>query len=117
MNYSKTVKIPHDIVAGINNMINVTGETAYYMGGWKEGESYTETVRFENGYQIDIKLVVPSWEDLTWTEAVLFDEKGNQVSYTEPSDEFMGEWYLEDNKENKYTVILEELPEPHWTND
>ena len=104
-------------MAGLKNLTNITGEDAYYMFGMKEDEAHTETIKFPNGYKMDIKIVVPSWEDLTWTEAVLFDSKGNQVACSEPSDYFMGEWNLEDHDGNTYTVILEELPEPHWTED
>ena len=115
--YSKTIMIPHDRAGGIHNLENITGEDAYYLFGFSEDEAVTETAKFPNGYEMDIKLVVPDWESYTWTEAVLFDQKGNQISFTEPSDTFMGEWNLEDEDGNSYTVILEESPKPHWTED
>ena len=117
MNYSKTIMIPHDIAKGRESLCQVTGEDAYYLFGFNEDETVTETIKFPNGYEMDIKAVIPDWESQVWTEAVLFDKKGNQISFTEPSDTFMGEWNLEDHEGNSYTVILEELPEPHWTED
>lgn len=90
----------------LKELENITGQEAYDKFGLKEDETIIETVKFENGYEADIKLVIPDEESYTWTEAVLFDEKGNQVAYTEPSDAFFGEWILEDDND-VYTIIVE----------
>ncbi len=32
--------------------------------------------------------------EASWTEAVLFDEQGNELTYTEVEEEFAGPWQL-----------------------
>ena len=71
-----------------------------------EDDTITETATFDNGYQVDIKCC-GAQDDVAWTEAVLFDPKGNQVSYTDPSDRFTGKWYLADDRGNTYIVTVQ----------
>ena len=72
-----------------------------------EDETITETARFDNGFEMYIKCCGVQYEEdgcnLAWTEAVLF-HNGGQVAFTEPSDEFEGDWELEDDDGNTYIV-------------
>ena len=70
-----------------------------------EDDTITVTVKFDNGYEADIKCC-GTQDDVAWTEAVLFDGKGSQLAYTEPSDDFLGEWILE-YEGDEYRVYLE----------
>jgi len=96
MLYSEKLYISQSKLNDINRALNEAGQ----MG---EDDTYVETVTFSNGYQMDIKCC-GTQDDVAWTEAVLFNEHGVQISYTEPSDEYDGEWELEDNDGNQYHV-------------
>ena len=96
MLYSEKLYIRQSKLNDINRALNEAG----HMG---EDDTYTETVTFSNGYQMDIKCC-GTQDDVAWTEAVLFNEHGVQISFTEPSDEYDGEWELEDNDGNQYHV-------------
>ena len=71
-----------------------------------EDDTISYSVNFGNGMEMDIKCCGVQYEEgcsnLAWTEAVLF-ENGSEVCFTEPSDEYIGEWELE-HKGNKYIV-------------
>ena len=74
-----------------------------------EDEIISVIIPFGNGIEMDVKCCGVQFHEnesnLAWTEAVLFDH-GSQVAYTDPSDEFLGEWTLE--YENvTYTAIIE----------
>lgn len=107
MNYKRIIELPKDRAEAIRKFENITGEEAYNKYGLKEDEVIFESYVFETGYEVEIKLVIPSWESYTWTEAILYDKNNNQVVCTEPSDLFFGEWILVDEKNNDtYTVIV-----------
>ena len=97
--FRKTLKVKDARLAFIDKALNSTD----MMG---EDDTITETVTFDNGYQVDIKCC-GAQDDEAWTEAVLFDPKGNQVSYTDPSDRFTGKWYLADDRGNTYIVTVQ----------
>ena len=75
-----------------------------------EDDGFVETAEFENGYQMDIKCCGVQFhegeDNSAWTEAVLFDTDGNEVTFSEPSDEFTGEWELNDHDGNTYIVTV-----------
>lgn len=56
------------------------------------------TAKFPNKFEMDIKCCGSFEEESSWTEAVLFDEKGRQITYTDVEEEFFGEWELKDNE-------------------
>ena len=101
--YSTEIIVPKEKAEYIKSLENITGEEAYNKFGFKEDEAVIITAHFENGFEADIKLVIPDSESYTWTEAVLFN-KGQEEGVTEPSDLFFGEWGLEDHNENKYVI-------------
>ena len=79
-----------------------------------EGECFgedliiTETAQFPDGIEIDIKMCgvqfIEGASNLPWTEAVMF-HNGGEIQFTEPDDEFFGEYIFEyENKE--YVVIV-----------
>lgn len=66
--------------------------------------TYTFTARFENGYEMDIKVCGVSQfnedgNNMPWTEAVLFNEKGGECCFTEPGEDIWGTWNIEYNGE------------------
>ena len=76
-------------------------------GNWEEDwyedrvESYT--VKFENGYEADLK-VVGCQEDSPYAECVLFDAEGYEAGLSDPEFEFSGDWDVYDYDGNQYIV-------------
>ena len=76
-----------------------------------EDIAIVHTVNFGNGIEMDIKCCGVQYDEnaesnTAWTEAVLF-RNGYEICYTEPSDEYLGEWVCEYNG-NEYVVLVEE---------
>lgn len=92
----------------INNLLNLTGDEIYDKYGMKRDETITETVVFDDGIEMDIKLVICEDEDMPYTEAVLFKD-GCELICTDVEDEFVCEWeltYETDNSIDEYTVNI-----------
>ena len=64
-----------------------------------EDEAITNTCRFKDGMEMDVKCcgVQPEEgsDNLAWSEAVLFNEMGGEVARTDASDEYIGAWEVE----------------------
>lgn len=60
-----------------------------------EDESVVYTARFPDGKEMDIKCC-GSQDEPAWTEAVLFNERGVELRFTEPEHEYLGEWVVGD---------------------
>lgn len=71
-----------------------------------EDDTISVTAKFDNGYNMDIKCC-GARDDVAWTEAVLFDENGVQVTYSEPDSSILGDWELDDWDGNTYRVKVE----------
>ena len=90
-----SLEFPSEKVEFWNRLLKMKGKEIYEQYGMKRDETITITANFGDGYEMDIKLVIPLEEDeLPWTEAVLF-KNGSELSFTEPDDEFVQEWILE----------------------
>ena len=112
MKYEKTLTIPNRFYHKYQQFIGITGKQAYDLYGLKGDESISESVFFDNGIEVEVKIVIPIDEDsYTWTEAIIYDNN-QYVGCTEPSEDFFGEWYLEDNKGNQYTLNIVRGEEP-----
>lgn len=98
MQYKKDVYIDYSLLKKINGYLHSEPEYPEHCLG--EDCTITETVKFENGAEVDIKCCGVQFEEgssnTAWTEAVLF-VNGCQVAYTEPESEFEGTWELEYN--------------------
>lgn len=119
MKFTKTLTIPSDMYSRYQRYIGITGEKAYYLYGLKGDEYINKSVFFDNGIEVEIKIVIPVDEhSYTWTEACIY--KNNQyIGCTEPCEEFFGEWFLEDKEGNEYVVniIKGEEPATDFMND
>lgn len=69
-----------------------------------EDNTITKSVIFPDGMCMDIKCC-GSQDEASWTEAVLFDRRGNEVACTDAFDEFEGTWDLKHNG-ILYTAIM-----------
>lgn len=69
----------------------------------------SNTIRFEDDTEMDIEICGVQYDEdsesnLPYTQAVLF-RGGHEICYTEPEEEYEGEWILEDDG-NTYTVMV-----------
>lgn len=106
MKHEKELKITKKLADYINRLLT-EGDKDF-----GEDETITETVVFDDGHEMDIKVCGVQWEEgednTAWTEAVLYESDGAfgwayEVCCSEPSDEFLGEWEMEHRKD-KYIV-------------
>lgn len=87
--YRSTLYLSDAARKTIEGFLNAKSEDEYQ----GEDNTITYTVRFPDGKEMDVKCC-GCQEESSWTEAVLFDEKGCQLTYTDVSDEFVGIWEL-----------------------
>lgn len=100
--YIKPVKyreiiITEDIASKIKRLLETQPTCESECFG--EDEKITYSARFDDGYEIDVQLCGVQYEESNtdnspWTQAVLYDRNGSEVCFTEPNDEFFGEWVL-----------------------
>lgn len=77
-----------------------------------EDDKFSVTAKFPDGFEMDVEVCGVQYEEgadtdnSAWTQAVLFNPKGGQVAFTEPDDEFLGDWELETD-DAIYSVTIE----------
>ena len=74
------------------------------------GSTLSETAKFSDGHFMDIRCCGD--EDTSWAEAILYDNNGVQVAFTEAYDTFIGYWELDDEATGK-TYRVNVLTKPH----
>ena len=108
MRYERVIKISKEEAEQINKHLTVEPTCVEECLG--EDIAIVYTAEFDNGFEMDVKCCGVQYEpynssNTAWTEAVLFED-GQEVCCSEVSDEFLGEWVLE-NDEDEYVVIVE----------
>ena len=88
--YQKVLYVPDSVLLTIRCYLQAQSE-AEYQG---KDNTITYTARFPAGKEMDIKCC-GCRDESSWTEAVLFDEKGCQLTFSEVEEEFEGTWELE----------------------
>ena len=88
--YQKVLYVPDSVLLTIRGYLQAQSE-AEYQG---KDNTITYTARFPDGKEMDIKCC-GCRDESSWTEAVLFDEKGCQLTFSEVEEEFEGPWELE----------------------
>lgn len=91
----QTIVISKDEMTHINDLLHMTGEEIYQKYGYQRDETIIHTATFPDGIEADIKLVICE-EESPYTEGILF-HNGCQITCTEPSDDYEGEWNFEYN--------------------
>ena len=68
----------------------------YQNEGWGKYECvFKRTAKFKDGFEVDLKVCINEPDDHDcWSEAVLFDENGNEVDIGEVQYNLRGEWRL-----------------------
>ena len=103
----QVIKINKKEAEHIQDLLKLTGDEIYQKHGLKRDETICNTAVFPNGVEMDIKLVICEGESYPYTEAILYDN-GVEVDFTEPCDEYIDEWELEDEMNDvKYIVVVE----------
>lgn len=87
----------------IEKISKLTGQESYDLYGLKRDETFTVTAVFPNNVEIDIKCVISDGDYYNWCEAVLI-KNGCEIGCTEPQEDFLGKWELEDSAGNKYLI-------------
>ena len=103
--YTSDKKISYELNGLIEKLLKMTGDEIYDRYGFKRDETITTTVKFANGYEMDVKLVICGGDEYPYTEAVLFDLQGNQLICSDPEDEYIGKWQL-DYDNNRYIASI-----------
>ena len=81
-------------------------------GGKGKEPTYTWTAKFQDGTEVDVKVCDAEEEGGgAWSEAVLFDENGCELSCTEPDDTLAGDWYLFDGDDMYIVHVKAVSPE------
>ena len=105
--YVKTLRIGKDEASVIEHYLR--DEPTSRADCFGEEETVRNTVRFDNGVEMDIKCCgvqfLEGQSNTAWTEAVLF-ANGSEVCCTEPAGEYVGEWECEYNGD-AYVVVVE----------
>lgn len=99
----------------INELLSMAGDEIYEKHGLKRDETIVHTVVFSDGMQADIKLVI--CDENSYTEAVLFDKNGFQKAYTDPGDEYTGDWELEYGDVNYVVTVKVKEPVGYRSDD
>ena len=121
MHYNTIVRVPDGTLDQINKYL----EPHNSIEECQDRRSCIKfTAKFPNGYEADIECIGTDFEEgeenSSWTQAVLFNENGSQISYTEVQDTYEGVWELSDNDGNDYSILviregadIPEIKEPH----
>lgn len=90
--YQKVLYVPGSVLQTIRGFLKAQSE-AEYQG---EDNTITYTAKFPDGKEMDIKCC-GCRDESSWTEAVLFDERGYELTFSGVEEEFEGPWELEYN--------------------
>ena len=88
--FQKVLYVPDSVLQTIRGYLQAQTEDEYQ----GEDDTIIYTAKFPDGKEMDIKCC-GCQDDPSWTEAVLFDENGCQLCFTEVEEEFEGLWELE----------------------
>lgn len=76
-----------------------------------EDDTVSVTAVFDDGMEMDVKCCGVKDDDCfgepAWTEAVLFNKEGAEAAFTEPEEEFFGEWHITYNGSEYVACVAE----------
>lgn len=111
----QVLKLPEAEIEKWETLINQDRVDYSDMGFPELSTVWWKTVRFPDGFEIDLKVCTDTSEDGDlWSEAVLFDQRGQQYAMTEVSYGIEGEWELEwfdhtTKTMHQYRVIVKKI--------
>lgn len=102
----ETIKIPLSEASMIKDLLQLTGYQIYEKYGFKRDETIVHSVKFRDGTEAVVRLVICDNEDKPFTECVLYDKYGFVIAYSDPEDIYEGEWdMVTDEGEYKIYVV------------
>lgn len=110
--YTKYLYLPKDTIDYYDKILHHNGKYLYDKYGLKRDETITHTVKFDDGCEMDIKIVICDENELPYIDVVLFNQYGGELCCTTADDDtYVGEYELEDDDNAVYTVIISECKE------
>lgn len=100
----KTLTIDKKQADFIDSLLNMTGDEIYQKHGLKRDEIISNIVKFDDGTEVDIKLVICEGNATPYTEAVLF-QNGSEITCSECEESYFGDWILNANG-IEYNVVI-----------
>lgn len=88
----QTIIVDKQTADTINAFLTADSEDEYQ----GEDNVISVTAKFDDGMEMDIKCCGCD-DECSWTEAVLFDKDGYELTCTEPADDLLGPWEIEYN--------------------
>lgn len=101
----QVLELPKDEIEKWNKLIE-SDYVDYEANGFKELSTvWCKTVKFEDGFEVDLKVCTDGKEDGTlWSEAVLFDDRGFEYSHTDVCDGIDGVFDLSFFDDDTHTM-------------
>lgn len=88
--YDQIILIPPDVADTIQRYLNATTEEDFQ----GEDNTISYTAKFPDGMAMDVQCC-GCQDESSWTQAVLFNQKGGECGCTEPKDKFFDTWDIE----------------------
>lgn len=88
--YHQVVTIPKELAETIDKYLNASGKDKYQ----GKDNSIRCTAVFPDGMEMNI-VCCGVQDGPSWAEAILFTRSGMDLCWTQPSEEFLGDWELE----------------------
>lgn len=121
MRYEQEMKIPLKTVDRLQKILNIGDfeQANVNIDDFRkikigDGLLFCESVRFQNGYQIDIKVCYGMHN--AYVDAILFDRDGGEISICEPDKTLLGTYWFHGpvDGNDEYTVeVVSYKPENH----
>lgn len=111
--YKETITVSHEIAEKIKRYMNVEPENQDECLG--EDEKFDYEVTFPDGKRMAVQVCGVQYREnepgnTAWSQAVLWDENGRELAYTDVSEDFLGEWEL-DYDGVTYQIIVRDVAE------
>ena len=114
MEYTGTIKVTKDEATWINKILTTEPQNESECFG--ENESFSKNFVFENDIRLYVDICGVQYEEsddntcsnLPYTQATLNDKNGNELAFTEPSEDFFGEWEFEYNNDTYVVNVVAE---------
>ena len=104
----KNIVVTKEELNFINEILTKTGYELYDEYGFCRDETITKTAKFSDGTEIDVKVVICEGKARPYTEGIHFEKNVTQLSFTEPEEDFLGEWKLFFNNNIYIANVVEE---------
>lgn len=96
--YKETITVSHAVAEKIQKYLDVEPENEEECLG--EDDKFDYEVTFPNGNRMAVQVCGVQYKDdgssnTAWSQAVLWDEKGHELTFTDVCYDFLGEWELE----------------------